>query len=416
MTVFTFNAWSSPREANYAEAFLVALTMMVLPIFEAPTNVFSVIFIFFWVFNAVKLKSLGRAAPFEPLVFALAVILWVAPFFSEFWSDVNSLESGRRWSLLATFVILVARLDYSHRMVSIIWICFMLGGVLAVGESFWVWSENGKEYPEFRSVGHVNHSSMYTLTVFAAGLGALMRKNYLFRSVGFCAVVCMIAFLPASKSIVGAVSLFVVLFVWLLIITIKIWSFKTVMISFLGSSAVIGVVFLLPWSDGIRDEVILRVSGDNFWSGRDGILRSALAVWNKHPWVGTGFGSFGIATSREAVEAALLERNLPYDPQLYWHFPHGHNLWATMLVERGLIGVFLITALLITYLKFFSSWISMARSMSSIGNATATGALLITVGFIVAGLGNTTMMNEHGMAGMTFLSLSYAFLRARSSE
>jgi O-antigen ligase len=155
------------------------------------------------------------------------------------------------------------------------------------------------------------------------------------------------------------------------------------------------------------------VTGDNFFSGRDKILNSALAVWDQHPLIGTGWFSFGTATSEEAVRAALEADGIDYDPNVYWHLAHGHNLWTTMLIERGLVGVALVTIMLFLYFRTFLP-IALSREQLDPGDrGAAVGALLVAVGFAVAGLGNTTMMNEHGHAGMAFIAVVYGHLRGR---
>ena len=40
-------------------------------------------------------------------------------------------------------------------------------------------------------------------------------------------------------------------------------------------------------------------------------------------------------------------------------------------------------------------------------------AQLVVIGFIIGGLGNTTMQNEHGQAGMMMLAIAAGYLRGR---
>lgn len=150
-----------------------------------------------------------------------------------------------------------------------------------------------------------------------------------------------------------------------------------------------------PPAAGFRGELVARVTGDDIFSSRDKILNSALAVWDRHPLLGTGWFSFGVATSEEEVRAALAEDGIDYDPAAYAHHAHGHNLWTTMLIERGLIGVGLVTALLLFYFWKFLPLALSCDQLDTTERGAALAALLVAVGFAVAGLGNTTMMNEH---------------------
>lgn len=289
----------------------------------------------------------------------------------------------------------------------------MFGGLTAVVESFWVWQINGKPDPEFRSVGHVNHSSMYTLIPLAAGLGALYTRERWFKILGLIAIASSLAFLPPSKSLVGGVAITAVFIVALSIAAVRKWSLRGLIVSTIAGLVIVAAVLMTPPAEGFRAELLGRVTGDNFFSGRDRILNSALVVWDQHPLLGTGWFSFGMATSEEAVRAALEAEGGTYDPNVYWHHAHGHNLWTTMLIERGLIGVALVTILLFLY---FRTFLPIALSLDQFDNAdrgAAVAALLIALGFAVAGLGNTTMMNEHGHAGMAFIAVAFGYLRGR---
>ncbi len=314
---------------------------------------------------------------------------------------------------MALFVIATARLNCSRGQLFLIWAALMIGGALAIGESFWVWQSNDKPYPEFRSVGHVNHSSMYTLISLAAGLGALYARQRWLQILGLIAIASSLAFLPPSRSLVGGVAITSILIVALGIVAVKKWLLRGLILSTLSGLAVVSTVLMTPAAAGFRSELVGRVMGDNFYSGRDKILNSALAVWDYHPVLGTGWFSFGTATSEEAVRAALEADGIQYDSNVYWHFPHGHNLWTTMLIERGLVGVVLISILLFLYFWTFLP-ISLSREqLDPVDRGSAVGALLVAVGFAVAGLGNTTMMNEHGHAGMAFIAVVYGYLRGR---
>ena len=405
--------WSGPRGASTVEVTLLALALVCLPLFEAPKNVFSVLFLCAWGYSAIRGGGFGRSSAFDVPVFGLAAILWVSPSFSAYGDTITPLNSAPRWTFLALFVIAAARLNYSRSQILIVWAALMFGGVVAVAESFWAWHLNGKPYPEFRSVGHVNHSSMYTLIPLAAGLGALYAREKWLKILGLVAIASSLAFLPPSRSLVGGVAVTAVLIAALSIMAVRKWSLRGLILSAIVGLAVVAVVLITPPAEGFRAELVERVTGDNFFSGRDKILNSALAVWDQHPLLGTGWFSFGTATSEEAVRAALEADGIAYDPNVYWHFPHGHNLWTTMLIERGLVGVALVTVLLFLYFRTFLPIALSREQLDPVDRGAAVGALFVAVGFAVAGLGNTTMMNEHGHAGMVFIAVVYGYLRGR---
>ena len=405
--------WSGSRTATYFETHLIAIVLFCLPLFEAPKNIFSILFVVVWVWKSISSRSVGSACVFNWPIASLAAVLWIAPFLSHYADNVTSLNSPLRWTILALFVVLVARIEFSRSQFYIVLAALLAGGIFAVGESFWVWHFNGKSYPEFRSVGHVNHSSMYTLIPLAAGLGALYAREKWLQILGLVAIASSLAFLPPSRSLVGGVAITAVLIAALSIVAVRKWSLRGLTLSVIAGLAVVAVVLMTPPAEGFRAELVERVTGDNFFSGRDKILNSALAVWDQHPLIGTGWFSFGTATSEAVVRAALEADGVVYDPNVYWHFPHGHNLWTTVLIERGLIGFALVTFLLFLYFRTFLTIVLSREQLNPVDRGAAVAALLIAVGFAVAGLGNTTMMNEHGHAGMAFIAVAYGYLRGR---
>lgn len=253
---------------------------------------------------------------------------------------------------------------------------------------------------------------VYTIHL-AAGLGALYAREKWLQILGLVAIASSLSFLPPSRSLVGGVAITAMLIAALSIVAVRKWSLRGLILSTIVGFAVVAVVLMTPPAEGFRSELVGRVVGDNFFSGRDKILNSALAAWDQHPLIGTGWFSFGKATSEEAVRAALEADGIAYDPDVYWHYPHGHNLWTTVLIERGLVGVALVTALLFLYFRTFLPIALSREQLDPVDRGAAVGALLVAVGFAVAGLGNTTMMNEHGNAGMAFIAVAYGYLRRR---
>ncbi|WP_449323384.1 hypothetical protein [Rhodophyticola sp. SM2404] len=113
------------------------------------------------------------------------------------------------------------------------------------------------------------------------------------------------------------------------------------------------------------------------------------------------------------MRAALEADGIAYDLNVYWHHAHGHNLWTTMLIERGLVGFAMVTILLFLYFRTFLPIALSREQLDPVDRGAALGALLVAVGFAVAGLGNTAMMNEHGHSGMAFIAVAYGYLRGR---
>ncbi len=401
------------RSATPFEILLVGLTMIALPLFEAPKNVLSIILLAVWLLNSMRAKSFGDTCHLNWPIWGLFIILWLSPFFSGYGGNLNAINSAPRWTLLALFVIVLGKTNFSRTQTTFVWCCLLVGGVAAVLESLWVWQVTGNTYPEFRSVGHVNHSSMYSMVVLACGLGAILAQRRLLQLLGGCALFSSLVFVPPSQSIVGAATAVVLFICFILILSRSLHSGKGLLISILAACVLASVLMASPLASGLRNEIYLQFIGDYPLSGRDRILNSALAVWDQNPLFGTGWFSFGTTTSEERVRSALEAAGRIYDPNVYWHEPHGHNLWTTILIERGLFGILLVTTLLYLYVKNFLPIALTQNKLDTFDRAVAVSAFLIAVGFAFGGLGNTTMMNEHGHAGMAFIGVAYGYLRGR---
>ncbi|MBF9022629.1 hypothetical protein FZCC0069_05610 [Rhodobacterales bacterium FZCC0069] len=401
------------RSASRLEVALTALVLFCLPLFEAPKNIFSLVFLIAWSLSAIRSRGLGAASPFDLPIAGLAAVLWIAPLFAYFGDTSTPLASALRWTLLALFVLAASRLDYTRGQLISLMVALMIGGVVAVAESFWVWSLNAKPYPEFRSVGHVNHSTMYSLIPFAAGMGALYLREWWLKALGVAAIGSTLAFLPPSKSLVGGAAITIILMIGIGVWTSRRWSALGIPMALGAVVIVVAGTLSVPTASGFRSELISRFTANDIFSQRDKILNSALAVWDRHPIIGTGWFSFGPVTSEVEVRSALAEKGQEYDPTQFVHMPHGHNLWTTMLIERGLVGVALVTALLYLYFRTFLPLVLSREQLDPSDRAVAVAALLVAVGFAVAGLGNTTMINEHGHAGMALIAIAYGYLRGR---
>ncbi|WP_340300710.1 O-antigen ligase family protein [Roseobacter sp. HKCCD5988] len=403
----------SPRLASGLELNLIAITLFVLPSYEAPKNIISILFLVVWLYRAYITKSIGVSSPFFWPIFFLAFILWISPLYSSEFFEVEW-SSGGRWSLLALFVLAAGRLSYTSAHVNYLFSALMFGGVWAIYQSLYIMYVTGAPFPEMRSVGHVNHSSMYTLVVLAVGLGALFSRCRMLIVIGTISVAASLLFAPASKSIVGAISIALILLISVYLNFNRSNAHIKYTI-FISVVAFLLIVFLAPWSVGIQDELINLIQTGDIFSGRDKIFRAALLVWGNHPLIGTGWFSFGPVTSEVAVQAELELLGEIYDPARYLHVPHGHNLFLTILIERGLFGVAILFLLLYRYLRFFVPIAKNNYDLPKLDRAVAISAVLVVVGFIVAGFGNTTMMNEHGHAGMAIVSIAGAYLDRRNS-
>lgn len=401
---------------NRSDFIFLNLVFLTLPLYEAPKNLFTVAFVFLLLSRVFfQNDRIIKGAPWDKYILALASILWISPLFSDVGLSHNPFDSAPRWTLLALFVVLVGRLKFDRAEFFVCISILNIGGMLAVFDALVLSRPEGDVLPMLRSVGHPNHSSMYTLVMLATGLGALWSKQWMVIAIGVGTLIAVFVYLPYSQSITGAITILTCMFFNILLYIYR-YGFNRIFICIALASIFLFLVFLTyGFSNTFLLEIIERFSGDNITSGRLQIARSALAVWNNNPYLGSGWFSFGSATSEDMVRAALAGQGKVYDDQLYFHLPHGHNLWITILIERGLVGLILINLLLFSYLYFLIPKSVAFKTCAFYDCMPIVVATTTVIGFIVFGLANTTMMNEHGQAGMAIISIVHAYLSGRES-
>ncbi len=398
------------RCASSAETLLLCLIFIALPLFEAPKNIFTVLFCAVWIANSFKSRAFGSPTPFDLQLCVLVGVLWISPFTSTLAGSI-SVGSGARWTLVGLCAIFASKLSYSERQLTFIWACLLVGGAMATLESFVVWSQNGSMYPEFRSVGHVNHSAMYVFVVVAAALPGVLTNNRPLVFAGFLAFLLGMAYLLPSKSGVALLTIAFIVAVFFWLTTRRVLSEKLSIL--VGLCAVTSVfLFVVLFGPGLWEEFSSRLFDVNPTNGRYQYLQIAIEVYGRNPVFGTGFFSFGQATSENILISTMQISGADLDLKYAGH-PHGHSLLATLLVERGIIGVSAAFALLAAYIFYFGSMVIKDPYEDRLLNSAAMAAFLVAIGFLIGGMGNTTMLNEHGHAGMTFIAVVYGYIHQK---
>jgi O-antigen ligase len=87
-------------------------------------------------------------------------------------------------------------------------------------------------------------------------------------------------------------------------------------------------------------EIAGALTGDPTLTGRTVIWQFALEKISEHPWLGYGFGSFWrVGTGVPSVDEA---------PGFVAKMPHAHNGYIDILLQIGVVGSVLFTAVILT--------------------------------------------------------------------
>lgn len=384
--------------------FLLAFVFF-LPLYEAPKNIFSVLFIFNAAFYLVRIGfSFHRFTILSILILTLLMISsFSAGYGQEFLSEKQMIDNALNWALmpLVAIFILVMRLNYQES--KLILKCLCISTTIAITQSFVTWEGR---FPELNSVGYVNQSALYLAFVTIALCWILFESGFLIDR--FLAVACLILVLiyqTAAESIVGTVCTAIVV-LWTTAQYLYKYHSKKVMLIFAGFSVLASALFLIAPAkffgpvEGLKVEFDSRLHSEEYlWSNRDRLLAASIELGGQSLF-GFGVSSFKQVVTEENLENSIKEKgkDWSHEKNRFHVSSHGHNLLATVLVERGRVGVVIF---LICWVGFL--WIFIREFKTK--QASMYGLLaIILVGF--GGIGQTTFHVEHGQLAFLLIALA----------
>ena len=383
------------------------LFLFFLPLYEAPKNIFSVLF----VFSVGVFSFSSSVASWVKLIRKMNIVTWaflllaLSPFIAGFNSPY--LELGERfasalnWSLMPLIAVVLLISNLSRYQIVLMLRVMCLSTVIAAAQAFYQWDD---AYPELNSVGHVNQSALYlAFSLIPAGLLVLYRQHWTDVILIGITVLTVGWYQGPAKSMIGfGSSILVIGGFWVL------YCINRRHIKILGVSGLLGVISVvtvvnIPVSyfgiyENFMTEFHQRLSPQSdLYSQRGRLVNSALEVGGKS-LTGFGLGSFGDATQLMNIKSAVEARGGDWasEKRNFLSSSHGHNIFANVLVERGWVGVFTIVAFLVTVLIVFLQRIRLESSQAGV----------ITVLIIcLAGLGQSTLHVEHGQLAFIGLAL-----------
>jgi hypothetical protein len=388
---------------------LALLFLLFLPLYEAPKNVFSVLFVFaggWLVFRTSHYRD-----PFNDydLIKILFSLIAISPFvaginspYAELW---ERFASALNWCLmpLVALVLLLSNFSRDQFMWALRILC--MGTVIAVVQAFYDWSGS---YPELNSVGHVNQSALYlAFSLIPAGLLVLYRQHWADLILVGAALLAVGWYQGPARSMIGFGASVLVFSGFWVIYCINRRRIKTLGASIVLGTVVLGAAINMPASyfgpyQGFKQEFDARLSSQSDrYSQRDRLVNSALEVAG-HSLTGFGLGSFGEATQLQNIQSAVEARGGDWASERgnFFSSSHGHNIFANVLVERGWIGVLTISIFLLAMLFVFLKYLKAESSQAGV----------ITVLVIsLAGLGQSTLHVEHGQLALICLALCLKF-------
>lgn len=357
----------SYRIYNYS---LMAM-LFCLPLFEAPKQIFLVLFLLSGFYIMYKNKI---SIKFD--IINLSFIAFVVfSFISVILNDAPIKRVMDPFRCLLFFIVLRSVGVEKNNIKCIIYalfLGFLISFIIAVYQKFTGINPHG--FIELKSIGHVNHSSIFMFLVFCIAMPFILNKDNIFKCICiFFAIVSFIGVIMtgsrATMYLLPIAIFFIILYFGTQI------SFKKsifILITFTIISLI--AIYYIP-DDRILQKITKGISSSET---RIPIFYSAFYTWQENPFFGIGSGNF---------ESIDITKYFPGNFEVTRS--HAHNTFLTFLTEKG---IFALIGYLIFQIALFVNFILYFRK-----NMIIFSALSILFFNNIISLANTTFHHENAL-------------------
>jgi len=387
----------------------LALMLIMLPNFEAPKNLFAVLFIVSWVFIARRDKDWGGNWKIIDTIF----LLWIL---ADIIVGINAVvvhsqpASGSKD--IIKFVLVgwaISRAGFTIRQMIHLCVIAIIFSVLPLAYSYL--DCNGGACVELNSVGHVNHTAIYLLIIYVISLsllifnfrniGNLLRTVLIFTSI----VLAYVVVDTHSRAASGLLAVVTLMAMVSSIYYYRNWCSLIISVLLLSLASVV-LVYNPP---SVINKFINSpgLVGD---SQRQKIRNFAYYVFKIDPVLGTGIGNFPNFNHDDVKDLVIEDLGL-YDKSRFMPFAHPHNIYYVYLTGGGILlfSVFawfwlqIVNIIYRVNIKSNEKWI--------VFSGMSTVAIVLAVGLV-----NTTLAHEHALIAMFVLGMLISLDRKRHAK
>jgi hypothetical protein len=153
------------------ELFFISLMILSLPSFEAPKNIFLILFVLVALFRQFYSYPLKIWRNWDWIFLSIIV----SGFLSTIFAGIQNGDEWKGFRVLLTFICLgwlLSRADYTKKQIDWIFLLLTVGTLPPLIFGLWeMFFLHPKDSLQLHSVGHVNHSAIYLSIIFGASIG-----------------------------------------------------------------------------------------------------------------------------------------------------------------------------------------------------------------------------------------------------
>jgi|GEM_PF-1311955 len=394
------------------EFYCLCLLAFSLPILETTKHLFSIIYLLLFTYRAFFYRESITPNPVGKYI----IIFIVSSIIAAIGAIINGYEVHKlhdiiRYSLVG---IMLCYTPFSKKQLYIILLTLIGSALIGSLEAHINVIADVKKSFELRSVGHINHSSIYLLLIAGITLPLILKK-YLkvwHHVVVWLINLAIIYSLIETNSRATALGLVSIGLSLLFIVFIK---FRTMAYILCGATLISATYFSQN-----PPRIVNKFIGNNIhYAGklkpRERIWHAAYYVWKKEPIFGIGHGNYKSINLQKMKEWYPDSAINFSDKEQFLYFSHTHNRYINTLAEAGVVGLLGLLALLLGILYFF-----LRQAAASLKNGDDTVIWFIGFNTLLAtsvvGLFNTTLHHEHGLLAMMILGLCCRHLSNKSHQ
>lgn len=393
---------------------IASLVMMLffLPSFEAPKNLFLVIYV---LLSLTRQYKTSYALKFEKIDY-IYLFLLVTAFLSTIFAGLHGHEWKGFKSFFTVFIFgwTFVRSKYTKETIRGLFLCSLLSIAppLLWGLYEFLWTKHSS-FLKINSLGYINASGLYLNLVASATFGYFLSlkvsKNHFIKCLSWGSLISLFGFcllIAASRS---AFLCFV--FTVITLILFSKFKFKKILLSFLAFSLCVSFLLKAP----VFEKHIHNVKDNNTLAYRDKLWNVSFeAVRFFSNKFGTGIDNYGFV-DEDFVKHRVESRGEIYDSKNYFYVNLTHNVYLSYLLERGFLGI-------ISLIAFMSFWVnSLLMNIKKLGRDSQHdylwgGSLSAFLSVYLVGFVHVTLVHEPGILALFFFGLYHMYTKLYANK